>query len=242
VNLHAKFLSSRWPLLAAVACAAILGALILLGVSTRKVLTESDQAVDRVRHIYEVLSEVATIRESTLLVESMVRGFVITGDRAMLGQHALVEQKRETALARLKVLTQDHAEQKTRLEGLVALIQSRRGLSAQIIATREMQGFEAASQLVMTAERSGTRVRYLNQLTKIQDAEQQLLTIRNQAHQAASAKTAQLNTLALVFMGGLLFVVFAVVGWHIKSRAGQLALEMENHDLAVEKKQLSKPL
>ncbi len=236
MNLHAKFLSSRWPLLAAVACVAILGALIVLGVSTRKVLTEADQAVDRVRHTHEVLSEVATIRESTLLVESMVRGFVITGDRAMLAQQALVDQKRVAALERLKLLTQDNAEQQNRIDGLLALIQSRRNLAAQIIATRETQGFEAASLLVMNAEHSGARARYLNQMTQIQDEEQHLLAMRNKEREAASAKTAQMNTLVLVFMGGLLLVVFAAVGWHFKSRAGQLALEMENHALAVEKK------
>jgi signal transduction histidine kinase/DNA-binding response OmpR family regulator len=235
VNLNAKFISPRWRMLAAVTCVAILGALILLGVGIRKVLTESDQAVDRVRHTHEVLSEVATIRESTLLVESMVRGFVITGDRAMLAQQALVDQKREAALARLKSLTQDNAEQQPRIEGLLALIQLRRGLAAQIIATRETQGFEAASLFVMHAEHSGARGRYLNQMTQIQDAEQHLLTMRNKAHEAARAKTAQMNTLVLVLMGSLLIFVFVSVGWHIKSRAGQLALEMENHALAVEK-------
>lgn len=236
MTLQAKLFTPRWPLLAAVGLVAILGALILLGASTRKVLTEAEQAVDWVRHTQEVLSEVATIRESTLSIETMVRGFVISGERAVLVQKAAVEQKRLAALSRLKSLTQDNASQQARIAGLLALIQARRDLATRIIETRETQGFDAARLLIMSGQGAATRERYLSQMSQIQDEEMRLLKQRANEREVTSAKTAQMNTLVLATMGGLLAAVFVIVGWQIKSRAGRLALEMENHTLAVEKK------
>jgi signal transduction histidine kinase/ActR/RegA family two-component response regulator/HPt (histidine-containing phosphotransfer) domain-containing protein len=236
VTLHAKFLGHRWPWLAIAGLVAMLGALLLLGVSTRNALTEADQSIDSVQRSREALSDMATIRESTLLIESMVRGFVITGERNMLAQQALVDQKRAAALTRLKSLTHDHAGQNSRLEGLLMLIQVRRELAAQIITTRETQGFEAASQLVLSVQHAGTRDHYVSQITQIQDEEERLLKLRIKESEVARAKTVQMNDLILGVMGGLLVALFVIVGWQIKRRANQHALELENHALVVEKK------
>jgi signal transduction histidine kinase/CheY-like chemotaxis protein/HPt (histidine-containing phosphotransfer) domain-containing protein len=236
VTLQAKFLSHRWPWLAIAGLVVVLGVFLLLGVSTRNALTEADQSIDRVRLSREVLNEVAAIRESTLLVESMVRGYVITGDRGMLAQQASVGQRRDAALAKLKLLTQDNASQQARLDGLVTLIQVRKGLAAQIITVRETQGFEVASQLVLSAQNAGTRDHYLSHLTQIQDEEERLLKRRVNEREVARAKTVQMNELILVVTGGLLVALFLYVGWQIKSRSNQHALELENHALVVEKK------
>ena len=236
MTLHAKHLHARWPLVAAVGCIAILGMLILLGVSTRQVLNNSYQAVERLRHSNEILAEVGTISETTLRSEFIVRGFVIVGDSSMLAQLASIAQRRTDALARLKSLTQEDAGQQEGIADLLKLVQQRQELVAQANEIRQTRGLEAARELLLSANYAGTQERYMAVMTQIQDEEQRLLTTRSKASELATAKAVQMNNLVLTVMGGLLVLVFAFVAWQIKSRAEQNKLEMENHALAVEKK------
>ncbi len=233
VNLHPKPLTHWLMLLVFVG---IVGALIGLGVSTYKFLREVDQDLNRFRRSHEVLSEVAVIRESTFSIESMARGFVISGDRAVLAQQALTEQKRAAALEHLKSLSQDSASQKTRIDGLSTLLQECQDQVSQTIATRETQGFEAARLLVMNLEHSGVRARYQNQMTQIQDEEQRLLSLGGDARDVANGRAAQMYIFVLAAMGGLLGLVFVSGLRQIRSRAEQIELELGNHALAVEKK------
>ena len=218
-----------------VAFAFIAGALILLAVNTWKALSEADLALAQVQHTQEVLNQVVTIHESTVIIESLVRGYLISGNKVDLAEQRPVVQGRAAALAQLKALTTDNNTQQARLVNLLALIQERRDLAARSIAARETQGFEAARVISMSAQVNATRARVFDLLTQIKDEELRLLKRHTDAHQTANNKTIDIYKLTLLAMLGLLVLVAVIFRRQNKNRDDQLALELSNHALAVEK-------
>ena len=218
-----------------VAFAFIAGGLILLAVNTWKALGEADLALARIRHTNEVLNHVATIRESTTIIESMVRDYIISGNKEVLVEQRPVMQGRAAAFEQLKALTADNNTQQARLVNLLALVTERRDLAARSIAVRETEGFEAARAISMSAQVNATRERFFDMLTQIKDEELRLLKLHSDEHQAASNKTTDIYKLTLLATFGLLVLVAFIFHRQIKSKDEQLALELSNHALAMEK-------
>jgi signal transduction histidine kinase/FixJ family two-component response regulator/HPt (histidine-containing phosphotransfer) domain-containing protein len=215
----------------------IAGVLFLLAFTSWRVLGDAELAVAQVKHTNEVLSQISTIREVTATIESLERGFIISGNKEDLTQQALLVQARIAAIENLLSLTADSPAHQTRLVNLLVLIQERRNLAEIATSARESQGFEVARAISLRAQakEKETKDRFLSILTQMKAEELRLLKRRSEANQAASSKTIDIFKLTLFAMLGLLILVFVLFQRQIKTKDEQLALEMENHVLAVEK-------
>ena len=214
----------------------IAGAFIVLAAFGTKVLREADTVLVQVQHTHDVLHQIATVRESTILIESIARGFIISGRPADMAQQASVLQGRAIALQRLQSLTANSPSHQARLVALQALIRERRDLAERVILVRETEGFEAARLLSMSAPVGETRKRFLDVLTQMQEDELRALKLSSDTHQSVINKTIALYNLTLLAILGLLVWVFVLMQRYIKTKKNQIALVVENHALTVEKK------
>ena len=82
-------------------------------------------------------------------VESMSRGFVVTGDEKYLEPYYQALLLIELKLTHLQSLTQENPRQKKRLDSIALLIREKLTMVNETIEFRKSNGFQAASQAVM---------------------------------------------------------------------------------------------
>ena len=127
--------------LAAFAAAVLVVA--VLAATTWKVSRDALEAALQVSHTHEVLDSLAQARGDTLLIESITRGYIISGDAGPLAERDVAISARETSLRRIKKLTADNARQQERWTRLREAADERLAVSKRAVLLRETEGFES---------------------------------------------------------------------------------------------------
>ncbi len=213
----------------------ITGVAALLALISWEMIREADRTVAQVNRTNEILNHVTKIREATFQIESVTRGYIITGDKSILTEHLPVLQERAVATQALTQLFADNPAQQARLERLAVVTEERRVLAERGMFLRETQGFEAAQVNSQTAPVRESRVRYLEVLTQIRDEELARLKSLNAQYQSSTDKSILVYAVTLLAMVGLLIFVFVLIKRQVSIADQQLTLERANHALAVEK-------
>jgi methyl-accepting chemotaxis protein len=158
-----------------------------------------------VSHTHEVLENLARLSSTVREAESLSRGYVLTSDSSLLGQHDAARSSVDAVIRDLSTLTRDNPEQQRRLLELRDLVNQKSEFQARVVAVRRSQGFEAASALV----REGMGIRSMQAIQaitgQIEDTERTLLKERSQQAQQSVDDTAFL--LVVILLGSM-----AVVG------------------------------
>jgi signal transduction histidine kinase/DNA-binding NarL/FixJ family response regulator len=213
----------------------IAGVAALLALISWEMIREADRVVAQVNRTNDILSHVTKIREATFQIESVTRGYIIAGDKAILAERLPVLQERAVATQALKLLFGDNPNQQARMARLAVVTEERRALSERSMFLRETQGFEAAQANSQTAPVRESRVRYLAVLSEIRDEEIAHLKLLNAQYQATTDKSVLVYAVTLLAMVGLLIFVFVLINRQVSIVDQQLALERTNHALEVEK-------
>ncbi len=207
----------------------------LLALISWEMMREADRAVTEVNRTNVVLNHIAQIREATFQIESITRGYIITGDKVQLADRLPVLKERAVATQALKLLLAGNPEHQTRIDRLALVAEERRVMAERGIFLRETQGFEAAQANSLTAPVRESRARYLQVLTEIREQEMERLKRGNALYQATTHKTILLYGVTLLAMIGLLIFVFVLINRQVKIVDQQLTLERANHALEIEK-------
>lgn len=208
---------------------------LLLAVLSWNVFRESEEVVRLIKQSNEMLVQVGKIRESTLVIESLTRGYLITGDKKPYAQRVKVVQEREAAFKILNELMADSAEHQAQMVALRSAANQRRVLADRAIELFETQGFEAARAQSMAAPVAQTREQFFKVLDDISEEKNELLRQRTEQHQQATNTTVRIFWTTLLLSFGLLLVVFILIRQQTGVRKAQYALERENHALEAAK-------
>jgi signal transduction histidine kinase/DNA-binding response OmpR family regulator len=192
---------------------------VLLGLLTWKVVADADKAAQWVHHTNKVLDDIAIAREATIQIESMTRGYMIYGDKALLADREGVSKRRAQAIAQVEKDTADNPQQQSRIPALRKAALDRRALSDQLIALRDTQGFEAARNFGGEANTAWTRSAYLDVLTEMDSAERNLLKQRDGGQKQARSIAVAMGLLTALVMLGALVTAFLMVNRHARSLA-----------------------
>jgi len=207
----------------------------LLALISWQMIREADRVVAQVNRANEILNHVNKIRESTFQIESVTRGYIISGNKAILDERLPVLQERAVATQALKQLFADNPDQLARMERLAVVTEERRALAERSMILRETQGFEAAQANSQIAPVQESRTRYLEVLAQIRDQEMAHLMQLNAQYQATTEKSIGVYTVTLLAMVGLFIFVFVLIKRQVSISGQQLALERANHALELEK-------
>lgn len=213
----------------------IAGVAALLALISLGMIREAGRAVAQVNRTHEILNNVTKIREATFQIESVTRGYIITGDKSILTESLPVLQERAVATQALKQLFADNPAQQARMERLAAVTEERRALAERGMLLRETQGFEAAQANSQTTPVRETRVRNLEVLSQIRDEEIARLQSLNAQYQSTTNKSILVYTVSLLAMVGLLIFVFMLIKRQVSIADQLLTLERANHALEIEK-------
>ncbi|MDP2138228.1 MAG: PAS domain S-box protein, partial [Candidatus Didemnitutus sp.] len=173
-----------------------------------------------VAHSNEVRFHVSELLSVLQQVESMKRGYLLTGQEAFLVSYLPATKTTDSELAALVRLTADHPAQQRRLEALGSLVSAKREFTTETIEVFRRQGEEAAEGLVQTG-RGKTLMDEIGRLLVEMDDEEEIMV----GHRKAEAEAAVSRAVFLLPLGGLasigLFVtVFLVLNREIDRRRG----------------------
>lgn len=222
-----EFSKFETKVLAAFAAAVLVVA--VLAATTWKVSRDALEAAIQVSHAQEVLDDLAQERGATLLIESITRGYVISGDAGPLAERDAVMSARETSLRRIKDLTVDNARQQERWTRLRGAVDERIALSKRSVLLRETEGFEAARAHSASAPVRETRERYLLVLREMEEEERRLLEERSAEQLRAQEITVATGALAALALVVLLMATYFLIRRQLRAtEASRRALEVAN--------------
>jgi signal transduction histidine kinase/CHASE3 domain sensor protein/CheY-like chemotaxis protein len=164
-------------------------------------------------HTQAVIGGLEALFATTVDAESAQRGFLITGEESYLRQFAQYRSNVEAELHHLRGLTADNPLQHGRIAALEPLIEKRLATAADVIATREREGFEAAQRRIVEGRGKTLQDEIRAAVDQLHDEEERLLRQRMQE----TGRTAQL-TLALIITGGVLAVIVVGLALYVLRR------------------------
>ena len=189
-------------LLAAFVAAVLTLALLLF--STIKIARDNDMAMQAVAHTHETLADLRRVRAGVLLLETLTRGYVISGEANLLPQRIQAMAELEAALLRVQALTADHAGQQQRWLRLREISEQRIATSNQLMQLRQSAGFEAAQAYFLSSPVEEIRSLMLDKLSEMTAVERELLAQRQAEHRSLRAFVLAFDVLLALALAALL--------------------------------------
>ncbi|MDQ6625349.1 MAG: CHASE3 domain-containing protein [Verrucomicrobiota bacterium] len=140
-----------------------------------------------VLHTHQVQGGVARLFSLVQDVELGQRGFLVTGDAAMLRRYESARVEIEQEFQRIHQFTRDDADQDRRLRELELLIRQRMEMAGSVLRTLEARGMPAAQQEIATGGGAQVMEATRHAVAVIQDHEQALLEARTDAARRSAA-------------------------------------------------------
>jgi PAS domain S-box-containing protein len=161
-------------------------------------LGEAARAVD---HSHEVLAAIEAVTAAIATAETGTRGHALTGEESFVDTYQQGIRAAEAAMATLRGLTLDNAEQQRRLQQLDPLLRERLARLADTVAIRRQQGTAAAAERTRAGHSTGLAEALLAEVDAMRATERALLASR------AAASDRQVARTRWVIVGGSLVVV-----------------------------------
>jgi len=177
------------------------GIVVISAISYRNtaVLIENSRLDTKSHELVQLLS---SIGEALDAAESGHRRYLVTGDESYLTAYRTVVERMPEYLRYLRGLTNEGAEQQSRVVTLEQLITKQLGEEAGAIAQREQHGYEGVRHLALSGAAKNEIERIHLLMTEFESAEQRAI----QARVTQSAGSTR-NTIALLGLGALLQLV-----------------------------------
>ncbi|GEN81415.1 methyl-accepting chemotaxis protein [Actinotalea fermentans] len=160
---------------------------------------------DWVEHTHEVLDGTDAITSALKDAETGQRGYLITGVRSYLEPYTAAQAALAEAVASVRELTIDNAEQQARLDALEPLVQAKFAEMQETIDVRDQDGFEAAQEIVLTDQGKAVMDQIRGIIDEIVGAERALLAERAESADQSAATT------SVAVLGGTSAVVLIVI-------------------------------
>ena len=165
-----------------------------------------------VSHTHEVIAQAELVMRQTLDLQSGQRGFVLTGNSAMLDPYEKARGGVIESFRQLQNLCSDNSEQQHRLTALEKLVGARLAHDARVVALRRDDGFEAARGAIIGGEGERLMMEMRNALGEVIQHEQGLLSERGR-NQRRSARSA---LAAMAALGGAAFGILGFTAFRVR--------------------------
>jgi len=160
-----------------------------------------------VLHRLEIIKELHRITSEAANLESSQRGFLITGNAALLSERPAAISNIHTAINEIHSLAGDNPQQINRIKNLETLLKERLDWESLTIATRQNGGFQAAAAMISSGNGIELR-REIHQLLRDMENEEYILL----AADKQVAETAATTTFLLLPIEALLSFAVLITG------------------------------
>jgi PAS domain S-box-containing protein len=172
-----------------------------------------------ISHTHEVIATLESGLAILTDAETSQRGFLLTGDEQFLQDSQKAQARIVGWTEKIRRLTADNPDEQQRLDKLEPLISQRLAMLNDRIKLRQEQGLQAAASSVATREGKRIMDQIWQDVSKMRDAENELLLKREQAAQVGAQGS------LLIIWGGGVFTGLVGLG----------AVLMIRHDLRLRK-------
>ena len=172
-----------------------------------------------ISHTHEVIATLESGLAILTDAETSQRGFLLTGDDQFLQDSQKAQAQIVGWTGKIRRLTADNPGEQQRLDKLEPLISQRLAMLNDRIKLRQEQGLQAAASSVATREGKRIMDQIWQDISKMRDAENELLLKREQAAQVSAQGS------LLIIWGGGVFTCLVGLG----------AVLMIRHDLRLRK-------
>lgn len=210
--------------------------LILIGAtayrSTNVLITNSRWVV----HTDDVMVNLERLFSIMQDAETGQRGFVLTGAERYLAPYNDAVPRVQPAIAEIKRLTADNANQQRRIDALAPLIATKLSELQGIIDLRRQKGLEAAVAMVLTDQGKKTMDDIRSLIGEMEGEEKQLLQRRSEESEASAQSTRYTIVFGTLAAFVLLGITSLVVTRNIAlplQRVSRAAEAMAEGDLSV---------
>ncbi|HTJ78328.1 MAG TPA: PAS domain S-box protein [Rariglobus sp.] len=193
--------------------------LVVVGVIAFASIQLQQKTTNWVGHTEQVITTVNVMELRISQIESAVRGYVISGDKAYLDNRTSKAAEAREKLEVLRTLVSDNPPQEARIARLIPVVLAKIARNDSVFAFCEVGDRASASAII--ANNSGFRLTMeIRRLTgQIEDEERRLLALR-EADSAYSAR----QTRGVILLGGcltlgLLTIAMIVVRRNMKARS-----------------------
>jgi PAS domain S-box-containing protein len=177
------------------------------------------QDESRVGHSEEILKEIAAIDGELASLESVQRGYLITGDEKLLAPRAQVEASVQEHFIKVRDLTAKNSDEQGRLATLQLLIAQRNAWSDLTIDARRSQGFPAAQQAVSSGTGTSLTANIQDELAMIRSAEYSLLDQQQKQSRVTTTVTFLLLPLGLFVSLTIIALALAFLNAGVREEA-----------------------
>jgi signal transduction histidine kinase/DNA-binding response OmpR family regulator/CHASE3 domain sensor protein len=187
-----------------------------------------------VAHTQEVLNASNLVLNQLLNAETGQRGFIITGTESYLGPYNSSIISINNSVNHLRELISDNPQQIIRVDSLSIYVSLKMDKLKETIITRREQGFNAAVGIVLTDKGRLHMENARKVISNIQDEENRLLKIREDATNISST-----NTIRNIILGAILvFIIILLMFFYItrtfkQQREAEERIRKTNNELEI---------
>jgi diguanylate cyclase (GGDEF)-like protein len=182
--------------------------------------------VDHTHHVLIVLGDTFSAIKD---VESATRGYVLTGKSELLEPTSAVRERVTANLQTLRQLTSDNPQRLQDIPALEQKVKEKLNFSQLVIASRQREGFEAATKFLSTGQGAQMMDEIRALITAIESDEQSLLQQRNLAAHNSARATVFVALLGIGLSFSILVIVYFMIRReHIRRIALEDGLEQTN--------------
>ncbi len=200
--------------------------LLLMGTLSYRWMVLSDKSSQWVRHTHLVIENIQDLCLSMEKIESISRGYVLTGDESDLDPYHVSILRAGKDQATIRALTVDNSEQQMYFPTLEALAAERIEHADLIVALRRNQGLEAALDSLGDRQEQQVKDEFQDVVDKMLGEERRLLALR------IAATSRDLSQTKVILLGGTLLgiLIAGIAAWAAvrdssKSAAAEDALQ-----------------
>jgi PAS domain S-box-containing protein len=201
-----------------------LACLALVGIWAYSSVLRYEADAEKVAQTRRVIGAIDSLFGETTDAQNAYRGYTVSGADEYLTPHVEAMRVVPQSMRRLRELTADNPEQQSRLERLGRLVDEQLAFGARVIELRRSQGFEAASNLMLTRRGKVLHDQIRVAVQEMKDAAERLLTERE-----AQARRSNTITRGVIIGAGLLGLAFVALSLYAIRRdlAGRARAEAE---------------
>ena len=210
----------RYPaMILAVLLLAVVGSAVILG--ARKFASD----VVWVSHTHDTIEAVTLLHTRVRDIESMQRGYVLTGQDDYLAQFRIGVPEITTRAQQILELVADNPTQNERAHELAELSAERVAISDRVISLYQTEGFERARQEIVGNHGKEVMDQIVQLVQTMQAEERRLLAAREVSSNASAANLQWAAVLGIGLSLALIGVVFALMQREnrVRRQAEQLA-------------------
>lgn len=192
-------------------------------------LTQHKRTANELIHAREVLEKLETVSSSLKDAETEQRDYIITGQESYLKPYVEAAAKINPELLKLRQLATLHPNERQQLSSLEWLVTQKLLELEQTINLRRTKGFEAAKQVVLSAQGNHAMAELRRVIQEMEQEERKHLQQSVQEAQVNAKRDALISTTGIVFSFILLYFVYYSIKREMAGRKQtELALQKLN--------------